>query len=540
MGKPIYTDEGNAIKVQKNQMSSIGRVNRQVSRALGALEERTKEDSDDLDAMLAQAAGLCRDVGVDPVDKGEPVDLSAIDALLAEINVEQDRARDIPKIETLERVEIDDDWDAYMHNIDVYAETHEIDFSKDPLQDLLTPDERRKLIKKIENDYKLYGKADCDKWDYILASLCGVATGLIDSFFVGMPGASKLGKISNDVADKVVEKFAKIVHKFDKKHVEKLIEAGDISKYSDYKPTGLSLPQKEPDGIASSIGYFEQRFRVPYDARYAKDLVDAEGKVSFNPANHHLKSLGHCPDIFGLFFSILDQFTGMVTVISDGKIQRFKPQGQDFRLQGETFYQKILFGFINWIGHLMSDVAGSSGTRGHAGRTGAGIAPPFFEFFQLCNFGSFQVGDDTRTLADFTTAMYEHGYDARFAAAQAVPVVLNEVLIRLIWSIKRHYYHGHPWKDCVPLKLSDKPELRRMMLVGHGCLCLVDATDAAIRSWGNLLEFALHLNMVAWGRFAHLGFQELRAHFNKDALNVEAMEDDLQAEWKNLLTESRI
>lgn len=537
---PFFTKEGNAVKVQKNQVANIERVSSQIAEGLDTLERRSKEDADDLDSMIAQAEALGKSVGIDSADNGEPVDLSEIDAILAGIKVEENSERDVPRIEPLETVELGEDWEAYLRSIDVYAEAHEIDFSKDPLQDLLTPDERQKIITKIEDDYKIYGTADCDKWDYILSSICGVVTGLIDSFFVGLPGTSKLGNISNKCADKLVEKFAKVVHRLDKKHVDKLINAGDIAKYSDYKPTGLSLPRKEPEGIASSIGYLEQRFRVPYDARYSSDLKGAEGKVSFNPATHHLKSLGHCPDLAGLFFSILDQFTGTVTMISDGKIQRFKPKSNTFRLQGNTFYQKVLFGFINWFGHLMSDIAGSSGTRGHEGRPGAGIAPPFFEFFQLCNFVSFKVDKDTKTLADFTTMMYEHGYDARFAAAQAVPVALNEVLIRLIWSIKRHYYHNMPWKDCIPLKLSNKPELRRMMLVGHGCLCLVDVTDAAIRSWGNLLDFALHLNMVAWTRFAHLGFQELRAHFYKDALNIEALEDDLSVEWEKLLVESRI
>jgi len=538
MRMPIYTDEGNAVKVQKHVLADVGRLNRQVSRALDELERRSGEDADDLDAMLAQAEGLCGDVGVDPARAADPIDLSAIDALLADIEVEHDGRHEMPKIDTLEKIEIGTDWDAYMRNIDTYAEAHEIDFSRDPLQDLLTPDERRDIIQKIEDDYKLYGTADCDKWDYALSALCGAATGLIDAFFVGMPGASKLGKITNEAADKVVEKFAKVVHKFDKKHVDKLIESGEITKYSDYKPTGMSLPKKEPEGIASSIGYLEQRFRVPYDARYASDLLDAPGGVSFNPTNHHLMSAGHCPDLAGLFFSVLDQFDGKITLFTSRGILRLTPKVQDFRLQGKNLYQKVLFGFINWIGHLMSDVVGSSGTRGHEGRVGAGIAPPFFEFFQLCNFGSFDVNGDTKTLAEFTTTMYERGYDARFAVAQAIPVALNEVLIRLIWSIKRHYYHGLPWKECVPLKLSNKPELRRMLLVGHGCLCLVDATDAAIRSWGNLIEFALRLNIVAWTRFAHLGLQELRAYFKKDALNTEAMEDDLRTEWKNLLAES--
>ena len=158
----------------------------------------------------------------------------------------------------------------------------------------------------------------------------------------------------------------------------------------------------------------------------------------------------------------------------------------------------------------------------------------------MCNFGNIDVDGDRCTLAGFTTKMYENGYDARFASAQAIPVAINEMLIRLIWSLKRHYYHGLPWTECIPLNLSDKPELRRMLFVGHGCLCLVDAVDAGIRSGGDPLTFALRLNGVAWLRFAHLGFEESRARFCKDALNTDQMELDLAAGWDALLQESAI
>ena len=77
-----------------------------------------------------------------------------------------------------------------------------------------------------------------------------------------------------------------------------------------------------------------------------------------------------------------------------------------------------------------------------------------------------------------------------------------------------------------------------MLLVGHGCLCLVDAADAAIRSWGNLMNFMLHLNAVAWVRFARVGYLEFRAMYKKDALNTEAMESDLKAGWESLLAQS--
>ena len=33
--------------------------------------------------------------------------------------------------------------------------------------------------------------------------------------------------------------------------------------------------------------------------------------------------------------------------------------------------------------------------------------------------------------------MYKEGYDARFQAAQTVPVFINEMMVRLIYSIRR-------------------------------------------------------------------------------------------------------
>lgn len=570
MGKPIFSDEGNAIRVQRDQMANIGRVSRQVAQALDVFEKHAQEDLSSLDAMLAQAEALCRDAGVDfDNDNSGSVDQPSIDALLSDIHIENIHEQPELEIDELDRVEMDGDWDAYMHRVDTYAKAHKIDFTRDPFHDLLTPDERSEIIRKIEDDYKYHGSANCDKIDYALAAVCGVISGLVDSFFVGMPGASKLGKIVDKTADKAVEKFAHFTQWCDKKHIKKLQENGEIHDWSDYKPTGVELPKKihdkeyykkklsekvgrpltqgeldecEARALSSSIGYLQDRFRVPYDARYAKDLCGADGKVSFSPVDHHLKSFAHNFDLLGLFFSILDQFTGMTTIIADGKIKRFKPTStkQSFNLQGTNFCTKVLFGCINWFGHIMSDVVGSSGTRGHVGTRGAGIAAPFFEVFQMCNFGSIDVAGDQKTLAEFTSAMYSNGYDARFAAAQAIPVALNEMLIRLCWSIKRHYYHKFPWSECVPLKISDKPELRRMLLVGHGCLCLVDAADAAIRSWGNLMGFALHLNAVAWTRFARMGYLEMLALYKKDMLNTEQMETDLAAEWEVLIKESEV
>lgn len=60
-------------------------------------------------------------------------------------------------------------------------------------------------------------------------------------------------------------------------------------------------------------------------------------------------------------------------------------------LQGHDFISRLFCGTVNWFGHLMSDIAGSSGGRGNAnGGRGSGIVIPFYELFGLCDFGNLQ------------------------------------------------------------------------------------------------------------------------------------------------------
>ena len=151
----------------------------------------------------------------------------------------------------------------------------------------------------------------------------------------------------------------------------------------------------------------------------------------------------------------------------------------------------------------MSDVAGSSGASGR----GSGVVIPFYELFQLCDFGSFQVGQDRNTLATVATKVFQEGYDARFGLTMAIPVVLCDLSIKLIWAIKHYFYHKRPLHECIPTKRHN--DLRIMLIIGDGTLCLMDGADAAIRSGGNWVNFFLRLNIVAWYRLVFLVFREV-------------------------------
>ena len=326
-----------------------------------------------------------------------------------------------------------------------------------------------------------WANAKCDKYDYMIATFCGAAAGLIDILFVGAPGASKLGNFTDEMTDILVKRAAHLCG---------------------WKPRA-----GKEDSIASAIGFFERNYRVNYDQ---KTTFEVGGAFPLAAKNHHFKSLAHSPDPIGLFFSILDQFMGTSSFLSDGQLIRIDTSNVDSPLRGGTFPAKLFSGFCNWIGHILSDVAGSSGSRGGNGR-GTGVAIPFMELFQLCDFGAFQVGKDRQTLAVVMTRVFQEGYDARFGAAMAIPVLLEELMIRTIWVIRQRFQKKKDWSDCIPSK--DHADLRIMLIVGNGTLCLIDGADAAVRgvlSGGNAVQFILHLNLIAWGKLVLLVLRELR------------------------------
>lgn len=315
----------------------------------------------------------------------------------------------------------------------------------------------------------------CDKYEFALAAFCGAMAGFIDVFFVQSPAArSSLMGLSDAAADEMVKKFA---------------------RFTGWKPrTG------NENNVASAIGYLERTFRVNYDQ---KNHVEVGGAVKLLPKNHHIKSLAHSPDVVGLFFSVLDQFQGKSSFLDNGKLIRIDTSGEDFELKGENFPAKLFSGFANWLGHIMSDAAGSSGSK----ERGTGVPMPFMELTQFCKFGRFQIGKDRQSFAELMARTFQDGYDARFGATTMVPVLFQKLATSACWAIKRHLVDKKRWEDCIP---SDNYGSYRMMqLVSNGTLCLIDVGDAALRSDGNALIFCLHFNFVAALRLSYLVLKEI-------------------------------
>lgn len=142
----------------------------------------------------------------------------------------------------------------------------------------------------------------CDKYDYLIAVFSGLSAGMIDAFFVGEPMSGSLGKAVDGQADQFVMKATQIFWSMDNRP---------------------NKPKCCPESIHTCISYMEQAFPVSYDARYAADLNVGDGVLSgMTPSNHHLKSLSHATDIFGLVFSIIDQFYRQFTSFERRKLEK--------------------------------------------------------------------------------------------------------------------------------------------------------------------------------------------------------------------------
>ena len=331
-------------------------------------------------------------------------------------------------------------------------------------------------------------KPQCDKLDYILAACSGALCGVIDIFLVGKPGESPIGDITDKWFATRTMDFAKLCHP----------------------------DNKQFNSLESALRFLENKFKVPYDQT---GLGDAGREIfGLNAVNHHFKSLAHNPSLLGLFFSILDQFSNTSHFVTNGQLVSLQKADSYWKLRGSNISAKLFCAFVNWFGHLISDVSGSNSSA-RAGSRGMGIPSPLWSWVNdiiaiKAKLG-LSVTDTDKVFNELALKIFEQGYDTRFQAAQAIPVFLNELLVRLIYAVRRlfKYFTEIPkegrsfllmWQRCEPFS---NPTVKRMLTVAHGTFCLVDVGDAVVRAFAsggnfNAVEFVLRLNIVGVGRFA--------------------------------------
>ena len=329
-----------------------------------------------------------------------------------------------------------------------------------------------------------------EKTDFAVAAASGLLTALIDILLIGDLSLEHAHKWGSEKINKFVIKSANA---------------------TGYKGSSL-------DG---AINHLEKSFHMPGDAV----MNDMGGSLQ-----HHLRDFSHHPTLAGLFFSLLTQFTGKCygTDVNGSFIMPPVPVPQWMYI-GETIPEKILFGTVHWMFHLISDMAGSSSSVGR----GTGIPGPILasmkEMSSLPFFKNMKVilKGDKMTLSKWISKLFNgtaiNGvrFDLRTELGiiyhgflHCLPVLANECIVRGYFLISRLCYEigDKNIKSIEGLKSIElnnilpfnNRRLTRMLTISSGTFFAATTSATLIKGFAtkNYASVFVNLNYVGIARFA--------------------------------------
>lgn len=381
------------------------------------------------------------------------------------------------------------------------------------------------LQEKIDKLNEEIDKLTCqaDKLDYVTAVISGVITGMVDVFVVGEWNFAEAKKETYKEINKKVIAFAKK----DPCYIP-WCEHGNFNKPNWVK--------RDPDRLNSAIEFLEKKYHLPGDGSYS------EGSFGIDGNTHRIDDLCHHPTIVGLICCIIVQFTGHTMYVnSNGEDVQIPISINEYgNFVGNTPVTKFFAGVINWFitcaktvanrkGHLMSDIATSAGLPGSFLSIITELAEiPCFrneDFLKKLrkayqngiggkkgiNLGIFnKLFEGANSKLDVTTEKAV----GRELKRQAIPVVINEALVRGVYFVRRLVFELKEkndvskidWKNVIPV--NNQP-IVRMMTIATSTFTAIDLADAAARaatkSVGATTFFSnmiLRVNFVGAGRCA--------------------------------------
>ncbi len=341
--------------------------------------------------------------------------------------------------------------------------------------------------------------SDIDKWDYIAAACSAVLASALDILWVKDLSLDDAKEWGQDEAQKIIM---------------------SVARKRGYKG----------DNLDSAISKLEDIYKIPSDP-----LKDEFGGAKL----HHLYDFSHHASPFGLCCSLITQFTNVVVGTDrTGKI-KFEKVIPD-ELVGKTTLEKLYFGVVTWAFHLISDIAGGSGSNGW----GTGIPGPLLSFFKELSavplFRSISVEHKGKELELhaliqklFSGTFFAHGskeeiirFDLRTEMGlfhqmekQAIPVLANECMVRGFYAIRRFC------REIKEKNISSIDDLKRldpkaflpinnrtitrMITVSSGSFMLIVTAEAAIKAairkedtdGGFVVAFLLGINYPGIVRF---------------------------------------
>ena len=337
--------------------------------------------------------------------------------------------------------------------------------------------EYNKQLKKFTNQ--------ADALDYTVAIGSGILAGIIDSFFVGDFSLSDGKKWGNEQLEKIVKKLGKNDNVYEaKKNLEK--------------------------------------FHIP------SDTSKVWNKKNITPHTHRIDDLAHHTSLVGLISSITTQFTE-ISYFQNRFGENLCLDITDKGLIGNNLSEKIFAGTVNWFYHLVSDMTKSEGNIGY----GMGIPGPILSLAKELSMLPYINKTKLPQIIDY---FYVKGFDLRTELGvlqqlgkQAIPVILNEVLIRVFYFFSRlikeykekENFKDIDWKNVLPYK---NRTLTRMLTISSGTFLAFDLLDAGIRSGGNWGTFVLRVNFVNIGRFTVSCYNEYKMEREKEKIKKDILD----------------
>lgn len=372
-----------------------------------------------------------------------------------------------------------------------------------------------------------------DGIDYAIAVTSGIITGILDATIVGEWNFAEAKKETyKEVNSKVID-FAKKQPNY----IPYCKTTLENTKKVPPKPVNPRRKPKDPDRLETAIEFLEFQFHLPGDGAYSS------GSYGIDGTTHRLDDLCHHPTIVGLVCCVIVQFTGYTKYVNK--------YGEDIGIPitvneygnfvGKNPVAKLFAGVINWFitcaktianrkGHLMSDISTSASLPGSFLSIIMELASiPCFrneEFLMRLrdalkkgigtgnaqiDLGAFNVlFEGAQSKLDVVTekaVMHE-------LKRQAMPVIINEVLVRASYFIRRFITELKEkqdvseveWKKVIPF---NNRTIVRMMTIATGTFTAIDMADAAVHAatksvdastfFSNML---LRVNFVGMGRFA--------------------------------------
>lgn len=484
---------------------------------------------------------------------------------------------------TFKEETLNDDFSVIYEVLPAYDSDEFTDVRKKEVADAIAAldeksDELNDKISKLNVDIdKLTNHAD--GLDYAVAVGCGVLCGLIDSFVVGEFNFDEALKKSKENVSNFVEQKAEKLRS--KETIEKAVE--NAKKKAEERGEKLSskdikaLKEKVSQGLENTfdkikasdaengtsralqraIKKLEEAYKIPSD-----NLFSGAG-IGVDATTHHLDDLAHHPTVLGLVAAVAGTLfrTGIFTN-KDGK-WAIKFAEVDKKEMLEMWIPIIISGILtwllfivkskyrdeideklpkpiqklivalaqvpaaitvltianNWLGHLASDMAGSSTSAGK-GRDGMGIPGLFVSM--LKEISSVPPLNLTPLPGVVNEIFSNERFDMRHELAllselgrQAIPVILGDIAVRTFYFVRRlvSELKEHKelklvnWRNVIPF---NNRTIARMLTIESGTFMAVDLADAAIRSaieagppitpafWS---KFILKVNFVGVGRF---------------------------------------